>query len=196
MPKKIKTKELVANPKGIIESFTNNLESIRVFISNVEPVASAYDEQASKKMETIKSKIKEIISSRGTKTAEVNNTPIEKIEIPKERVERAAEDIIKILIDYRRLPRITIAQVELLYKSSFVMLTSFFDYLLYDIIHSYYKLFPESLSDKDLSINLSELKLCADRDEAIDVIINKKVDTILYGNLESQKLYFKNQLGI
>jgi len=57
-------------------------------------------------------------------------------------------------------------------------------------------MYPESLSDKDLSINLIELKLCADRDEAIDIIVNKKVDSILYGNLESQKLYFKNQLGI
>ena len=127
MPKKTRAKQDIANTKGIIDSFTNNLESIRVFISNVEPVASAYDEKVSKKMETIKSKIKEIISSGKTITASVENTPIKKLDIPEERVEQAAEDIIKALIDYKKLPRITIAQVELLYKSSFVMLTSFFD---------------------------------------------------------------------
>jgi hypothetical protein len=196
VPKKIKTKELVVNPKGIIDSFTNNLESIRVFISNVEPVASAYDEQVLKKIETAKSKIKEIISSAEEKiSANIKSTPIKKRDFPKERVEQAAEDIIKVLIDYRKLPRITIAQVELLYKSSFVMLTSFFDYLLYDIIHCYYKLFPASLSE-ELSINLSELKLCADRDEAIDVILDKKVDSLLREGLKKQKLFLKNELEI
>ena len=196
MTKKIKTKELVANPKGIIESFSNNLESIRVFVSNVEPVAIAYDEQVSKKMENIKGEIEEIISSGETATAIVNNIPIKKREIPKERVEKAAEDIISILRDYKRLPRITIAQLELLYRSSFVMLISFFDFIMYDIIHCYYKMYPESLSDKDLSIDLSELKLCGDRDEAIDVILNKKVDSIMRDPLEKQKLFFKNILKI
>ncbi len=194
MPKKIKTKEFVANPKGIIEGFTNNLESIRVFVGNVEPLASAYDEKVSKKMETIKSGIKEILTSNGIVTANVNSI-LPKIEIPKERVEQAVEDIIDVLIEYKRLPRITIAQVELLYKSSFVTLMSFFDYLIYDIIHCYYKLFPGSLSE-ELSIKLSELKLCADRDEAIDVIFDRKIDSILHEGLKKQKLFFKNELEI
>ena len=181
MPKKMKTKKAVTNPKGIIESFFNNLESIRVFVGNVEPVASAFDIETSKKMDAIKSEIKEIISSGKTSN---------KIEIHKEALEQAVEGIVVILRDFRKLPRITIGQLELLYKSSFVMLISFFDYLLYDIIHCYYKLFPESLSE-ELSINLIELKLCADCDEAIDVILDRKVDSILRDSLKEQKLFFK-----
>lgn len=84
----------------------------------------------------------------------------------------------------------------MLYKSSFVMLVSYFDFLISDIIHFYYKLHPEGLSGKDLSITLNELKICSDHEEAIDVILNKKVDSILYGNLESQKIFFKNELQI
>lgn len=195
MPKKIREKQVVANPKVIIDSFTNNLESIRVFVSNVEPLVIAYDEHVSKKMENVKSGIKEIIASSDIVTANVNNIPT-KIEIPKERVEKTVEGIINVLMDYKKLPRITMAQVELLYKSSFVMLISFFDYLLYDIIHCYYKMYPERLPDKDLSIHLSELKLCADRDEAIDVILNNKVDSIIGEGLRKQKLFFKNTLQI
>ena len=37
MVKKKKTKEIAVSPNGIIESFTNNLESIMVFVNNVEP---------------------------------------------------------------------------------------------------------------------------------------------------------------
>jgi len=196
MAKKTKGKQDIANPKGIIDSFTNNLDSIRVFVSNVEPIVIAYDEHVSERMATIKGGIKEIITRGRTVTDNVSNIPIKKMEIPKERVEQAVEDIMNVLMDYKKLPRITMAQVELLYKSSFVMLISFFDYLLYDIIHCYYKMYPERLPDKDLSINLSELKLCADLDEAIDVILNNKVDSIIREGLKKQKAFFKKTLQI
>lgn len=196
MPKKIRTKQDVANLKRIIDSFTNNLESIRVFVNKVEPVAIAHDKRVSKQIATIKSGIKEIISSSGIVTVEKGDTPIKNIEIPEERLEQTVEGIINILMDYKKLPRITMAQLELLYKSSFVMLISFFDYILYDIIHCYYKMYPERLPDKELSIKLSELKLCADCDEAIDVILKNKVDSIIRSGLKDTKKHFKKYLQI
>ncbi len=196
MPKKQKTKQAADSPKEIIDGFTKNLDSIRVFVNNVEPIAIKYDEWASKRVASIKSEIRDVISGGGTATTHVDGAPIERIEIPKERVEQASEEIIDILMKHKRLPWMTMAQVDMLYKSSFVMLISFLDYLLYDIIHCYYKMYPESLSDKDLSINLSELRLCTDRDEAMDVILDKKVDSITRESLEQQKSFFKNNLKI
>ncbi len=191
MPKKIRIKQDVATPKGIIDNFTDNMDSLRVFVRNVEPSAKAYDIKATRYIETIKSDIKDILS-QNIPESKYDGSP----RINKEKLEKATAGIIGVLKEYRRLPRITTAQVEMLYKSSFVMLISFFDYLPYDIIHCYYKMYPERLPDKDLSIYLGELKLCADIDEAIDFILGKKVDSIISEGLKKQKWFLQNTLHI
>ena len=190
MPKKIRTKQDVANPKGIIDNFIDTMDSLRVFVRNVEPSAKAYDIKATRYIETIKSNIKDILS-QNIPESKYDGSP----KINKEKLEKTTAGIIGVLKEYRRLPRITTAQVEMLYKSSFVMLISFFDYLPYDIIHCYYGMHTERLPD-DLVIRLSELKLCADLDEAIDLIINNKVESIIRDGLKKQKAFFKDTLQI
>ena len=190
MPKKIRKKQDVANPKGIFDNFVSNMESLRAFIRNVEPAVKAYDAKALKRAEEIKTGIREILSRPITSEAGAGVS----INVPKRRRDKAVEEIVGILRDYRQIG-ITADQVELLYKSSFVMLISFFDYLPYDIIHCYYKMYTERLPD-DLVIHLSELKLCADLDEAIDLIINNKVDSIIRDGLKKQKAFFKDKLQI
>ena len=76
------------------------------------------------------------------------------------------------------------------------MLVSYFDFLLSDLIHYFYRKYPESLSEKELPLTLSELKLLGGVDEAIDSVINKQADSVLYKSLGEQKLYLKNTLKI
>lgn len=194
MLRKVITKKEVATPEGIIDSFIINLDSIRVFVTNVEPVVIEYDKSISKKLSGVRRDITKIITQGRKVTA--NGIKTAELKIPTKKAERVAIKIMRLLMDYDKLPRINVAQVGLLYKSSFVMLISFLDNIIHDMIHCYYRMYPEALSETDLSINLSELKLCADRDEAIDIIVNKKVDSVMYGNLRSQRLYLKNNLGI
>ncbi len=195
MPKKVKTKEDVDACKRILNSFSNNLEGLREFISNLEPVVTKYDEKTLKKISLATKKLARVIGKEGEIKGKKQKEIIIKFpeKMTKDIIERKIEQITNILGE---LPKRPVAQAQLLYKSSFVMLVSYFDFLISDIIHFYYKLHPEGLSGKDLSITLNELKICSDHEEAIDVILNKKVDSILYGNLESQKIYFKNELQI
>ena len=65
-----------------------------------------------------------------------------------------------------------------------------------DIIWCYYKTFPGALSGKDLSISLNDLKLCSDKDEAINYILSKKVDDVLYGPLSKQLNFLRSDLKI
>lgn len=174
-------------PKAIQDSFINNLEGMETFVKNVEPIVAKYDQKVIRVTEYMKKAIKEIITSKVKPDIEVKQGEGGNLQIDEGKVEKATEGIMQVLIDHKRLPRMTVGQVELLYRSAFVMLTAFLDYLIHDVIHCYYITYPESLSDKDkeLSISLSDLKLCADRDEAMDMIVDKKVDSILYGNLVS-----------
>ncbi|MCJ7655456.1 MAG: hypothetical protein MUO97_09215 [Dehalococcoidia bacterium] len=76
------------------------------------------------------------------------------------------------------------------------MLVSYFDFLISDLIRYFYRKYPEILSSKELGLTLKELSLLGGISEAIDFVISKEADNVLYDSLEKQKNYFKNTLKI
>lgn len=165
-------------------SYKANLQGLKIFVSNVAPVATKHDRIS---IQETRKKLDRLFKVSGIKKGKTRPNKEEKIN---------GEKLSQIYDILKGLPILTSPQVELLYRSSFVMLLSYFDYLISDLIRYFYRLFPGSLSDKELSITLNELKLCGDLTEAMDYIVNKEVDKVLYDNLEDQKKYFKNYLKI
>lgn len=188
MVKKTGRKEKRNDAEVIFDGFSQNMRGLSAFVGNVAPIVIKYDKRAVKRMEKVAKRIDKIIS-KGKDTSAENKREETTVKLSKEQFDeviRAASE----------LPRISLGQAELLYKSSFVMLISYFDFLISDLIHCYYRMYPESLSGKDLGIPLNELKLCDDISEAIDIIVNKKADAVSYGNLESQKEFLERDLKI
>jgi hypothetical protein len=188
MAKRKKAKEEENTLRRIFDSFTSNMNGLLEFVNNLAPVVTKYDDKQIRKIEQVTKKIAKIIGPSGEITAKEREISI-KGEITEEKV----GELITVL---KKLPRLTVNQAELLYRSSFIMLISYFDYFLSDIMHCYYESYPKSISGKDFSINLNELNLCSDIKEAIQVVINKKIDSVLYDNLKRQKDYLKNELRI
>lgn len=85
---------------------------------------------------------------------------------------------------------------EILHRSSFVMLFTYFDSLLADLLHNYFKTYPKMLEGQDLSLSLSDLMASKNIEEARDFLINKNIEGVMYKNLESQIDYFKSRLGV
>ena len=173
--------------ESIHNSFKRNLESLEVFVNNVAPIAEKHDKATVKKMSGI---LKQIV-----KLARLDKGKIErkKGEVTIKVSEDTGRKIIRLAAD---LPRLPVPQAHLLYRSSFVTLISYFDFLLSDLIHYFYRKYPESLSGKELPLTLSELKLLGSVGDAVDFVINKEADSVLYDSLEKQKLYLKNTLKI
>jgi len=172
----------------IHNSFTRNIESLEAFVNNVAPIAEKHDQATKKKVDEFTKQMFEIFG-----------LPKGKIDKRKrgQVVEGVTEDQVNQIIQLTAgLPRLTLPQAELLYRSSFVMLVSYFDFLLSDLIHYFYRKHTESLSGKELPLTLSELKLLGGVDEAIDSVINKEADSVMYKSLGEQKLYLKNTLKI
>jgi len=169
-------------------SFTTNTEGLEAFVNNVAPIAEKHDKATSKKLDKF---VKEIGKILGAKKGKIDKR--KRKQLVEGMTKDKANQIIQLTAD---LPRLTLHQAELLYRSSFVMLVSYFDFLLSDLIHYFYRKYPESLSGRDLPLTLSELKLLGGVDEAIDFVINKEADSVLYDSLEKQKLYLKNTLKI
>lgn len=172
----------------IHDNFIRNLEGLEVFVSQVAPVAQKYDEALIEKVQKVFRQVGKILGLPEGKIEEKKGEET-LVELTKEQ-ERQLIDVL------RGLPHLTLPQVEVLYKSAFVMLISYFDFLMSDLIHYFYETYPESLANKDLSVSLSELKLCDNVTEAMDYIINREVDKVLYDNLKKQRKYLENYLKI
>jgi len=169
--------------------FTENLESLGVFIINLSPIAEKYDKVIMQRTkETLEEALKIIdVSKNELKRKGKKKTSEFKL---------TEEQISKLVSVFEGLHHLAPFQIELLYKSSFVMLVSYFDFLISDLIHYFYQIHPENLSGKELSITLNELKLFDNLTEVINYVASKEVDRVLYGNLEDQRGYFKNYLKI
>jgi hypothetical protein len=183
----------------VIDSFVSNVEGLRGFVENIKPVAAAHDKRVVEELETLKSKIGDVIRSipaREKETVEEERQRKPREEVAEDKVGKIVADIMDVYQQYRKLPWLTASRVQILQRSALVMLVSYFDYFLYDLIRCYYKMYPESLSDTDLSISVIELRSCADIDEAVELILNKKIEKILNEGLEKVKLFMKNYLKV
>lgn len=184
--KKRKRKKGKYDIETIHHSFTTNLSGLRIFVSNLAPIVKKHDDILRERTAKILEKMFKIL---GVSKGKLKNRK-------KIAVEPTKEQFTQIIQALKGLPRLTPHNVELLYKSSFVMLIGYFDFLISDLIHCFYQMYPESLTGKELSITLSELNLCNDLSEAVDYVVNREVDKVVYDNLESQKRYFARYLKI
>jgi len=172
--------------RTIHENFTSNLEGLGVFVNTIAPVAIEHDQISQKKREEIFKSAFEIIG--------VDEEVLDKKkEILFEATDKQMENFMEKL---RELRGLTSIHLGLLYRSSFVILICYFEYLISDLIHFYFQTYPESLSGKELNLSLGELKQCSDLDEAVDILINKEVENVLYMNLQGQRKYLKDKLKV
>jgi len=184
--KEILTDELI--DMGVtVRRFIDNLEDLRGFVDNLAPLAKAYDDKAKNVYEGVTSILRNVPKIPGQE---------KRIELDEEKVEGAAKGIVSLIKSQVATQYLNRNQTEILYKTSFVMLISYFDYLMSDIIWCYYKTFPGALSGKELFISFNDLSRCGDKDEAIDYILSKKVDSVLYGNLTNQLNFFSSEFRI
>ena len=133
---------------GTVSRFTNNLEDLLGFVRNLAPSTKAYDDKAKEVYEGV---------SRILRTVPKISRQEITIELVEKEVEGTARSIVSFIKSQVATRYLNRNQTEILYKTSFVMLISYFDYLMSDIIWYYYKTFPGALSGKELFISLNDL---------------------------------------
>jgi len=177
--------------KTIYHGFVSNLENLQLFVNRLSPVATRHDKASIDQINRVMDKTFKIMGfSKRELLKKVKNN--EKINIKLNK--KQGETVINTL---KALPKdMSLHNIELLHKSSFIMLTCYFDFLITDLMRYFYDLYPESLSNKDLSVSLSELKTCKDIQEAVDYAVSKEIDKVLYKSLSEQIRYFETFLKI
>jgi len=192
-----KEKELSAIRK-LVMNFRIAMYGVKYFVTNMGPMADTRDETAKKTGERIKEGIRSILVNIPT-SAKRDVNPPEQVSIDEERLSSTVDAIINVTKDYDYAGVNVTLDDELhrglLLKSSFMTMIATSDFLLSDILHCYYESYPEALND-DMVLPLGELRKCTDINEAIHMLMDQKVETVLFKNFTKQILFFENELKI
>ena len=183
---KVQKNKKIYDISNIYRGFEENIEAIRVFIANLIPVAKKHDAVLKCRTDKVLNRFFKFVK---THKIELKNRKDSEIMVSGKENEKLFD-----ILD--QLPSLSPKNTELLYKSSFVTLISYFDFIVSDLIHYFYQVYPQSLTNKQLSISLSDLNSCADISDAVNYIVNKEVDNVLYDSLDKQLQYFQNALKI
>lgn len=87
-------------------------------------------------------------------------------------------------------------QGRLLRRSALVILVTYFELLLSDLIQSYYLRYPQALPSDENVLSLSDLRGIGSIEEAERYLIAREADKVLRGNLEDKLTYFSRRLKI
>ena len=195
--KETREKEFSAIRK-IAMNFRIAMYGTKYFVTNIGPMADARDETARKTGERIKEGIRSILVNIPT-SAKRDVKPPEQVSIEEGRLSSTVDEIISVIKDYD-YAGVNVAlddelHRDLLLKSSFMIMIATSDFLLSDILHCYYESYPEALND-DMVLSLGELRKCTDINEAIHMLMDQRVETVLFKNFTKQILFFENELKI
>jgi hypothetical protein len=165
--KKTKTKE--SEILKLYKSFQTNLDSLKIFVDTLSPVASEKD---SNQIASIKKLLNDAVDQlKGLEKKRESEEDDDKVN---------KNEVDSILKQFRNLPKVNPAHKKLLHQSSFVLLVGYFEYLFADLLKFYYRNFPGNISDKPIHIIINELKAYDNIDEAVDYVISKEVEAILF----------------
>jgi len=173
----------------IHDNFANNLASLDAFMSNVTPVVERQERANDRATAKFIKQARKILGIPKVKSKNKTGS---------QDSERATSEQMKQISKLvgELPPVLSISQQDVLFRSAFVMLVSFFDFLMSDLIRYYYHKYPDILSSKELQLTLKELKELGCVNDAVDVVIDKEADNILYDSLKNQRNYLSKVLKV
>ncbi len=184
--KTVKTKE--EEMMMIYRSFQMNLDSLKSFVDTLSPVAFEKDSNQAEEVTII---IKNAFTQIGIEIPEDGKIDKESgVTMDKEQLFFFAKQL-------RKIPKISVGHSRILYQSSFVLLVGYFEYLFADLLKFYYKHYPGNISDKPIQVIINELKSYDTVEDAVDYVISKEVEMILFDLTFNELIdFFNKQLKI
>lgn len=83
-----------------------------------------------------------------------------------------------------------------LYKSTLISLLSAVELFFAELMHFYFRRFPEALSSKDKVFSLDDLKLFSTIDDARSHLVESRVESVLRDSFDEWISFFRNKIGL
>ncbi len=88
------------------------------------------------------------------------------------------------------------AHRELLNCSILISLLGYFELVIADLAHTFYRIFPEATADDDKVLSVNELRNFGSIDEAMDYVVSRRVDSLLRGTMGDWQKFFESRLKV
>ena len=85
---------------------------------------------------------------------------------------------------------------ELLNRSILMSLVSYFEVLVADLDHAFYRIAPDAISTDDKVLSVNELKQFSSIDEALRSIVSDRIDKLLRGSVSDWQEFFQSRMKI
>lgn len=184
-----KNTELSESVNSIYSSYSENLNSVKLYFSKFGNLALGEDDNIKENSEAFFKMVLEDMEK--TKKKVIN---------PETQVEEEViddESFKKIMRHFTKRPKISPRNYEILSRSSFLMLNNYFEYLLTDLLSYYYNKYKNSLDEKEFKLTLKELNEFETIEEATKSVILKEVESILVEKTFNELLnHFEKTLSI
>jgi len=196
--------------EGILTRYADSITSLREFFSRLNPFVAKMKRGIKRERQAY---IKEIIRDFGQRATkdeveELGNF----LETLKDRVTkkskkaqapRAAEITSPLVTEFvPQLLRVIFRDVpsdfhrEMLNKSILMSLVSYFEVLVADLAHAFYRIAPDAISTDDKVLSVNELKQFSSIDEALRSIISDRVDKLLRESVNDWQEFFQSRMKI
>ncbi len=196
MAKRIKRGKDDSPLKSITYNFENNLYNLEFFTTSLLPSAVSSDDRAKEGMGDLRRRMGELVESYSVSSKDRLREADGLVNA--ERISTAVNGIVEIFKEYDwALVNITLSdqRCELLWKASFMMMIAYFDYLLSDILHCYYDRYPEALNE-EMTLSYGELRKCSNLKEANNILIERKIESLLYKRFDERLRFFADVLVV
>jgi len=85
---------------------------------------------------------------------------------------------------------------ELLNRSILMSLVSYFEVLVADLAHAFYRIAPDAISTADKVLSVNELKQFSSIDEALRSIVSDRIDKLLRSSVSDWQEFFQSRMKI
>lgn len=103
------------------------------------------------------------------------------------------EFLLKSISFIRASTKILPIQAFILRRSALITLASHFEYLIAELLHSFYLLYPQALPSEERVLSLADLRALGSVEDAENQLIEKEIDSLLRDTIEKQLDYFSSK---
>lgn len=198
------------NFKNVFKRYTDSITALREFFSRLSPfvtklekgirreqkasinkIAQDFGKHASKKeLDELMSFLESLRGKSAKKNKKVGTPKNLKITSP-----LAQESAINLL---RTIFFSTPSAIhrELLNRSILMSLVSYFEVLVADLAHAFYRIAPDAISTDNKVLSVNELKQFNTIDEALRSIVSDRIDKLLRGSVRDWRDFFQSHMNI
>ncbi|GAB3638635.1 hypothetical protein GCM10027422_42250 [Hymenobacter arcticus] len=194
---KTSTPASINSVNKILKGFKNNIKSLLYYFNTFEVVTQDADKSEADENGT---RFREAFSSLGL-IVPANKDDKDGLKAFKnsmnELVEKSPQKMTSILKGLVNKSKVPTKNFEIFSRSSFIMLSNYFEYLLSDLLAYYYNKYQGNLKEKKFNLTLKEINEYETIAEAVQAFITQEVESLMASlTFEDLLKHFEKELKI